>query len=262
MTEAVRTDRLQYLYPCGNGLREIDLHVNPGEFVGLLRPNGCGKSTLLKNIYRDLKPDQGLLYLDGRKIEDYSYRQSALKMSVLGQENELAYDYTVREMVEMGRYPHSRFGKKEDASALIASAMKKTGIESIAEKSFFQLSGGEKQRVLLTRAIVQDTPMLLLDEPTNHLDIYFQYQVFDLVRSLGRTVLAAIHDLNIASLYCDRIYVLKKGRIVLEGRPEEVITEEMIREVYDMESKVISHPVLKKPYVIFLPSGKEPENEI
>lgn len=259
---------LHFHYPCGKGLDSVDLTVQPGEFVGIIGPNGSGKSTLLRSIYRDLRAQSGEILLDGKPLSSLSYKDSAQILAVLSQENEMSYDYTVRELVEMGRYPYasglferSRKEKQNESgkshshkneNEWIETAMEQTGLASLTDKSFFALSGGEKQRVLLTRAIVQDTPVLILDEPTNHLDLRCQMQVFTLVRNLDKTVLAAIHDLNLASLFCDRIIVMKDGKICMQGTPEEVISESMIREIFGVEAMVMDHPIRHKPYVIFL----------
>lgn len=248
----IEAKEVYYTYPCGHGLEKIDLKVKPGEFIGIIGPNGSGKSTFLKNVYRELKPSQGAIWLHGKELKDYAYKDSALEMAVLGQEQDFTYAYTVQEMIEMGRYPHQKRFRKEDPSKIIEQAVRISGIEDLLEKSFFQLSGGEKQRVLLTRAIVQDTPLLILDEPTNHLDIFYQLQVFDLVKTLNKTVLAAIHDLNIASLYCDSLYVFKQGKIYSHGPVEKVLNEKMIEDVFGIHSKIIEHPQTKKPWIIYL----------
>ena len=248
----IEVKNLDYTYPCGHGLKKLSITIRPGEFVGLIGPNGSGKSTFLKNLYRELEPDEGSIVLAQKELSTYSYRETALLMGVLSQHHECTYDYTVYEMVEMGRTPYRESSHDPVRNAKIEFALKQVGIESLCDKSFSALSGGEKQRVLLARAIAQDTPILLLDEPTNHLDIYYQIQVFQLVKALGKTVIAAIHDLNIASMYCDRLYVMNEGKIVQEGSVEEVITQEMIQKIFHVPSLIVPHPQTKKPAVIYL----------
>ena len=222
-------------------LRGVDLRAERGELVGVIGPNGSGKSTLLKCIYRVLKPAAGAVYLDGKDLEDYSFKQSARRVAVVAQHNYYNFDFTVQDVVLMGRAPHKRALERDNARdyQLVAQALETVGMAAFAGRSFSTLSGGEQQRVILARALAQDTPCLILDEPTNHLDIKFQLQLMDIVKGLDRTVIAAIHDLNIAAMYCDRLYAVREGRVVASGRPEEVLTPELIRTVYEVEAQVL-----------------------
>ena len=222
-------------------LKGASLEVGPGEFVGLIGPNGSGKSTLLKNIYKVLKPQQGAVWLMDEDLLAMSNREMAQKLAVVIQEHETAFDFTVEEVIRMGRHARKGLLESDNAEddALMEQVLDRTGLQPIREQSFLTLSGGEKQRVLIARALVQDTPCLILDEPTNHLDIKYQLELMELVKSLGRTMLAAIHDLNIAAQYCDRLYALKDGSIVAFGTPEALLTPELIRELYDVNAKVV-----------------------
>ena len=210
-------------------LYEISLRAEAGEFVGIIGPNGSGKSTLLKNLYKVLRPRAGRAFLMGEDLLAMSGREMAQRLAVVVQEHESGFDFTVEEVVRMGR--HARKG-------LVDRVLRLTQLEEVREQSYTTLSGGEKQRVLIARALVQDTPCLILDEPTNHLDIKYQLQLMELVRVLGRTVVAAIHDLNLAALYCQRLYVMKAGRVAASGTPEEVLTPELLREIYEVEAEV------------------------
>ena len=221
-------------------LRGVDFRVEEGEFVGLIGPNGSGKSTFLKNVYKVLRPQAGELTLMGDDLLAMSNREMAQRLAVMVQEQEAAFDFTVEEVVMMGRQARKRLletDSREDR-ALVGEILARTGLASLREQGFSTLSGGEKQRVLIARALVQDTPCLILDEPTNHLDIKYQLQLMELVRVLGRTVVAAIHDLNLAALYCQRLYVMKAGRVAASGTPEEVLTPELLREIYEVEAEV------------------------
>ena len=221
-------------------LRGVDFRVEEGEFVGLIGPNGSGKSTFLKNVYKVLRPQAGELTLMGDDLLAMSNREMAQRLAVMVQEQEAAFDFTVEEVVMMGRQARRRLletDSREDR-ALVGEILARTGLASLREQGFSTLSGGEKQRVLIARALVQDTPCLILDEPTNHLDIKYQLQLMELVRVLGRTVVAAIHDLNLAALYCQRLYVMKAGRVAASGTPEEVLTPELLREIYEVEAEV------------------------
>ena len=222
-------------------LRGVDLRAERGELVGVIGPNGSGKSTLLKCIYRVLKPTGGAVWLDGRALSEYSYKASARRVAVVAQHNYYNFDFSVQDVVMMGRAPHKRALDRDNAQdrQMAARALETVGMADFARRSFSTLSGGEQQRVILARALAQDTPCLILDEPTNHLDIKFQLQLMDIVKGLDRTVIAAIHDLNIAAMYCDRLYAVREGGVVASGRPEEVLTPELIRAVYEVEAQVL-----------------------
>ncbi len=253
----LKVEDLCYSYGDGDALKGIDLEVEEGEFVGLIGPNGSGKSTALKNIYRGLKPDSGSILLDGEDLLSMPFKKSALKMAVVGQENEVPFDFMVEEIVAMGRSPHKKLFEidNEDDKYMVHHALEHLGMENMAKKNYLHLSGGEKQRVLIARAVAQESDFYILDEPTNHLDISYQMQIFDFIKRLNVTVLSAIHDLNMAALYCDRLYVLKNGEIVLSGTPEEVLTEENIMNVYGVRSSVTTNPITGKVSITFLPAG-------
>lgn len=251
-------ENLSYSYGGqSDAITDVCLSVDRGEFVGLIGPNGSGKSTVLKNIYRGLTPDRGSILLDGEDLMKMPFRKSALKLAVVGQENDVPFDFLVEEIVAMGRTPHKRLFDVDNAhdKQIVHHALEHLGMENMAKRSYLHLSGGEKQRVIIARAVAQESDFLILDEPTNHLDISYQMQIFDFIKRLKVTVLSAIHDLNMAALYCDRIYVLKNGRIVLQGTPEEVLTPENIYNVYGVRSSVEKHPITGKLSITFLPAG-------
>lgn len=251
-------ENLSYSYGGqGDAITDVCLSVDRSEFVGLIGPNGSGKSTVLKNIYRGLTPDRGSILLDGEDLMKMPFRKSALKLAVVGQENDVPFDFLVEEIVAMGRTPHKKLFDVDNAhdKQIVHHALEHLGMENMAKRSYLHLSGGEKQRVIIARAVAQESDFLILDEPTNHLDISYQMQIFDFIKRLKVTVLSAIHDLNMAALYCDRIYVLKNGRIVLQGTPEEVLTPENIYDVYGVRSSVEKHPITGKLSITFLPAG-------
>lgn len=253
----LQVENLDFSYDENKIIENVCLHVKKGEFVGIIGPNGSGKSTILKNLYRALKPDSGAVLLDGEDLYRMNVKKSARILGVVGQENSIPFDFKVEEIVAMGRSPHKKLfdGDTKADQEIVANALKQVGMADMAKKNFQQLSGGEKQRVLIARVLAQQTDFLLLDEPTNHLDIFYQLQTFDLVKGLGVTVLSAIHDLNIAALYCDRIYVLKEGQLYNSGTPEEILTTEMIFEVYGIKADVIIHPVTQKISITYLPES-------
>lgn len=221
-------------------LKGIDTAIKEKEFVGIIGPNGSGKSTFLKCIYRVLKPDHGAILLDGKNLEDYRIKDSAKELAVVSQHNYYNFEFSVQEIVLMGRAPHKKTMERDTAEdyQIAEECLEKVGMQSYRNRIFSSLSGGEQQRIILARALAQKTNCLILDEPTNHLDIKYQLQLLDIVKSLGVTVIGALHDLNIAAAYCDRIYALKDGRIVAEGTPEEVITEAFIKELYEVDATV------------------------
>lgn len=252
----LQIEGLTFSYGENDAIRDINLCVDKGEFVGLIGPNGSGKSTVLKNVYRALTPDRGCITLDGENLLKMSYRKSALKLAVVGQENDVPFDFMVEEIVAMGRTPHKKMFDVDNAEdkRIVHHALEHLGMENMAKRSYLNLSGGEKQRVIIARAVAQESDFLILDEPTNHLDISYQMQIFDFIKRLNVTVLSAIHDLNMAALYCDRLYVLKEGSIVLQGTPDEVLTPENIYDVYGVRSSVEKHPITGKLSIAYLPA--------
>lgn len=221
-------------------LVQAGFQVHEGEFVGIIGPNGSGKSTLLKNVYKVLKPQEGKIMFMNRDLLTMSNREMAQQLAVVIQEQEASFDFTVEEVVMMGRHAKKKMMESENEAdrEIVHQTLRATGLYEIREQSFITLSGGEKQRAFIARALVQDTPCLLLDEPTNHLDIKYQLELMNLVKAQKKTVVAVIHDLNIASMYCDRLYALKEGKIVASGTPKQVLTPEFIKEVYEVEAEI------------------------
>lgn len=238
----IRTDDLHAILGGTEILHGIDFTAGDRSLVGVIGPNGSGKSTLLKCIYRVLKPSAGAVFVDGQPLSEYRVRDSAKKIAVLAQHNFYNFEFTVQDVVLMGRAPHKRALERDSAAdfKIVHEAMERVGVAPLRDRLFSTLSGGEQQRVLLARALAQQTPCLILDEPTNHLDIKYQLELLDLVRSLDRTVIAAIHDLNIAAMYCDTIFVMQSGRIVAAGAPRDVLTRSLIRSVYEVDADVFT----------------------
>lgn len=238
----IRTDALHAMLGGTEILHGLDFTAGDRSLVGVIGPNGSGKSTLLKCIYRVLKPSEGAVFVDGQPLSEYRVRDSAKKIAVLAQHNFYNFEFTVQDVVLMGRAPHKRALERDSAAdfKIVHEAMERVGVAPLRDRLFSTLSGGEQQRVLLARALAQQTPCLILDEPTNHLDIKYQLELLDLVRSLDRTVIAAIHDLNIAAMYCDTIFVMQSGRIVAAGAPRDVLTRSLIRSVYEVDADVFT----------------------
>lgn len=238
----ITTQQLHAVLGNAEILKGIDFEVNEGEFVGIIGPNGSGKSTLLRCIYRVLSPSSGAVYLDGKELSRYRVRESAQKVAVVAQHNYYNFEFSVRDVVMMGRAPHKRALDRDTAEdyRIVRRALETVGMREFETRSFSTLSGGEQQRVILARALAQQTPCLILDEPTNHLDIKYQLWLMDIVKGLDRTVISAVHDLNIAAMYCDRLYAIKQGKIVAQGRPQDLLTRELIREVYEVDAEILT----------------------
>jgi iron complex transport system ATP-binding protein len=230
----------------------VGLTIPDGGFAGLIGPNGSGKSTVLKAIYRVHRPAAGRILLDDSDLLSLRPRDAARRIAVVAQEFTLEFDFTVREMVTIGRTPHKRAFDRDDETdrEIVDQAIEQVGCADLAHRGFNTLSGGEKQRVLIAQAIAQGADHLILDEPTNHLDIRYQIEILELVSTLGVTVLAAIHDLSLAALFCDTVHLLGGGRVIAGGPPESVLTPAVVREAYGADVLVISHPDTGTPHLI------------
>jgi iron complex transport system ATP-binding protein len=214
--------------------------VDNREFVGIIGPNGSGKSTLLKTIYRTLKPNAGVVKLDGVPLQKISLKESARKLGVLTQMSTFSFDFSVLETTMMGRTPHKKALESDnDADYQIAwEALERVGMQQYADRKINTLSGGERQRVLMARALTAQPKALILDEPTNHLDIQYQISLLELVKSLGVEVFAAMHDLNLAATYCDYLYVMQHGKVAASGSPSEVLTVDLLREIFKVKADI------------------------
>jgi iron complex transport system ATP-binding protein len=251
----ISTENIKVKISSTNILKGINIDVDNKEFVGIIGPNGSGKSTLLRCIYRTLKPSSGIIKLDDINLSKLSIKETSKKLAVLSQHNNYNFDFSVKDILLMGRSPHKKFldrDTKEDYD-IIYDSLNKVGMLDFIDRSFLTLSGGEQQRIILARALAQQTDCLILDEPTNHLDIKYQLQLMGIVKNLNIEVIAAIHDLNIAAMYCDKIYVLKDGNIVAYGTPKEVLTSELIKDVYGVDSIVISNPATNLLNICYTP---------
>lgn len=234
-------------------LHDVSLSAEEGKFIGLIGPNGSGKSTFLKCIYRVLKPKMGCVYLAGKDTRKMKYKETACLLGVVAQHNQYDFDFSVKDVVLMGRSPHKSVMERDNAEdyRIMREALAEVGLHDFEKRSFASLSGGEQQRVILARALVQQTPVLILDEPTNHLDIKYQLQLLNTVKKQAKTVLAAFHDLNIAAMYSDEIYVMDEGRVCAHGTPAKVLTEDLIYQVYGVHTHVFQGPE-GYPYIQYI----------
>ena len=253
----ITTEQLQATLGGSHILKGVSIEVSDKDFVGIIGPNGSGKSTLLKSIYRVLTPQSGTVFLDGNALNSYKPKESARKMAVVAQHNYYNFEFSVQDVVLMGRAPHKKAMERDNADdyRIVREALEKVNMGGFAQRSFSTLSGGEQQRVILARALAQQTQCLILDEPTNHLDIKYQLQLMDIVRSLRLTVVSAIHDLNIAAMYCNKLFVLQNGRIIAFGPPKQVLTRKFIRQVYEVEAKLYTDPETGQMHILYESAG-------
>ncbi|RCK68341.1 ABC transporter ATP-binding protein [Desertihabitans brevis] len=242
-------------------VEQLDLDVTAGEVVGLVGPNGSGKSTALRCVYRALRPSAGVVRLDGEVLDSLSLRETARRTSALTQDGGADVDFTVAELVALGRTPHQRGPVRLSAAEreLCERAMAQTDVLHLAGRGVLSLSGGERQRVLLARALVQEPQLLVLDEPTNHLDLRHQVRLLSHLRATGLTILVVLHDLNLAAAACDRLALMSAGRLVAVGTPADVLTAERIAEVYGVEVQLTRHPLTGDPQVLFALDRSQPK---
>lgn len=243
-------------------LESISTAFERNRFYGIIGPNGVGKSTLLHILSGSDAPSSGNVMLDGVPLTNLPGKMLARRLAVLQQGGLPPVGFTVREVVAMGRFPHQNWlgGEEEDPEAIIDGAIHAMGLAALQSRKLHQLSGGERQRVALAKLMAQQPEILLLDEPTTYLDIGYQIELLDTVRAWqkakGLLVIAVLHDLNLASLYCDKLIALHQGNIAAEGTPEEVLQPSVIERLYGAKTTLVKHPELGAPQIILQPGHK------
>jgi iron complex transport system ATP-binding protein len=233
-------------------LDDISFTISEGSFTGVIGPNGAGKSSLLRCLYRFIKPEKGVISFDGQDIWQFNANEYAKSVAVVLQETPSQFNLTVQSVVALGLIPHKTLFARESALELkkISQALSQVGLSDKALQNFEHLSGGEKQRALIARAIVQSPRLLIMDEPTSHLDVRYQIQIMQLAKSLGITVLASFHDLNLASAMCENILVLDQGKLICQGAPSAVMTTQMLSKVFGVRANV-SEQQNKIPHISY-----------
>ncbi|MFW5499010.1 MULTISPECIES: ABC transporter ATP-binding protein [unclassified Maridesulfovibrio] len=255
----IRITDLKAGYAGREVLHGINLDLPTGSMTAILGPNGSGKTTLVSSISGVLSPLEGRIEIERREVNEYRPRELAGIMAVLPQRVDPAFGLTVKSMVMMGRYAHGSgfFGYDAEDESICVEAIKRVGISHLVERSVAELSGGEFQRVLMARTVAQQARIMVLDEASSGVDVAGKIELFDLLKSMNRdgaTIACVIHDLNLAALYFDRLVFLRKGNLVLDGSPAEVMTEDNISNVYETSVAVVEHPRLGVPQVLFSPA--------
>jgi len=260
----IKISELNFSYP-GSGqkkiLSDINLHFRENEFTVILGPNGSGKTTLIKILARLLKPVSGNLFLKNQKYDEIRLRDFYRMVSYVPQKFYSVYPYTCFEIVLMGRSPYLNFlgFENENDVRKVREVLDELSISHLAKKRINEISGGELQKVILARSLVQESEIILLDEPNTHLDIKHQIQIFEILSSLkqkGKTIIAVSHDINLASFYADRLIFIKDGKIRFDGDIYSVLREDIIEEIFEIENRVIFDPVEKIPQLIIKPIKK------
>jgi len=265
----LNVDNLSGGYTGDPVVKDVSFQVQKGELFGILGPNGSGKTTLLKMISGILPFNNGTILIKGQSIGSYSTKELAKMIAVLSQHSTQAFSYTVKETVSLGRYAHQKgwfHSWSDEDERIVQEVMTQTGVAAFQEKNIQELSGGERQRVFLAQALAQEPEILLLDEPTNHLDLSYQKELLDLLkrwtREKGLTVISIFHDLNLASLYCDQLLLLEKGRIHSNDHPNEVVRVEKIKEVYRTDIEKQPHPKIPVPQMVLIPNWQGESEQV
>lgn len=245
---------LSFSYDKKQILNDINLSFSKGKFYSIIGPNGSGKSTLIKNLSKIIEPDHSTVFIDDEDICTLNNKKLARMMAVVPQNILIDYDFSVFDIVMMGRSPYKRRFEEFNAEdeRIVEKYMKITNTWDQRDELITELSGGETQRVIAARALSQETDIILLDEPTSHLDIQYQIEFLNIFKKLRneKVIIVVLHDLNLASMFSDEIILIKDGKVTAKGKPQEVITRENIKSVYNISVEILQNPISKCPYII------------
>jgi len=251
-------NNVRFTYGNGFFLKIDDLKIIKGDIISIIGPNGAGKSTLIKILSGILRNYKGEIILNHSELKNYSYKELSKKVAVVPQEFNTSFDYDLESIVSTSRIPFSNrisFFESEQDKRIIDEALQTVGLTNYKNKPFSSMSGGEKQKVMIARAIAQQTPILLLDEFSSHLDPGYTQSLLKLVKEMvtkeKKTVLAVFHDVNNAALFSDKIIVMKNGSVKYSGTPAEVLNESVMNEIFEMDAYIIKHPIKKVPQILF-----------
>lgn len=253
---SIEVKNLEFKYRKDLILKDISFKIKEGEIVSIIGPNGSGKSTLLKNLNNLYTPERGEILIKGRKIDSYKGKDLARELALVPQDTSINYEFTVEDIIMMGRYPYQgRFEREDHKDYKITNqVLNLTNTYKLRDRFITEISGGERQRVIIARALAQDPSIILLDEPTSNLDINHQIEILNLLKGLNKekntTVVLVMHDINLAARYSDKIILLHEGRILGEGRPEDVISKENIKKSYNIEVAVENNKYTDTIYII------------
>lgn len=253
--KGLQAEQLALAYDGATIIHDLSVTIPVSQITALVGPNGCGKSTLLRGLSRLLKPKNGAVFLDGKAIHQIPTKQLATQIGVLPQSPVAPDGLTVHELVSQGRYPHQSWFQQwsEEDERITTEALRITNMTALADRPLDTLSGGQRQRAWIAMALAQETNILLLDEPTTFLDLAYQIEVLDLLRELneeGRTIVMVLHDLNQACRYADYLVAMRDGTIQAQGLPKEVMTEQIVKQVFGLEARIILDPVTETPMCI------------
>lgn len=263
---AIEAKTIDFHYNTTKVIHGVSMSLSSGEFLGIIGPNGAGKSTMLRLLCGILKPDQGTVLLFGKDISHQSHKLIAQQIAFVPQETHFALDFPVNEIVRMGRYPYKRPFQREDADDLrtIEYGLDAANVNDLRSRPINSLSSGERQRVVIARALAQSPRILLLDEPTSHLDLHHQFAIMELLKKLnadGISIVVVHHDLNLASLYCRNLMLMHDGKIFAQGRPGDLLTRKTLKHVYGADVKIVRHPDKDVPQIFLHPEVESEDTE-
>jgi len=262
---ALQAKNIRFFYNTYPVIDDVSLSLNQGEFLGIIGPNGAGKSTMLRLLSGILRPKNGTVELFGISISNQSHKTIARNISFVPQETHFALNFTVEEIVSMGRYPYQRPFHREDQEDrnAVGNALKVTNTTELRTRTINSLSSGERQLIVIARSLAQSPKILLLDEPTSHLDLYHQHTIMELLERLNKEGIAIAvvhHDLNLASLYCQNLILIHRGKVYAEGAPNTLLNKRNLKEVYGTEVTIVHHPEKNVPQIFLHKKGDHEDN--